>query len=41
MQIDPLFIAEGPKELKQLNGPLIRRQVRNKNNNKNLAWAES
>jgi len=41
MQIDPLFIAEGPKELNQLNGPLIRRQVWIKNNNKNLAWAES
>ena len=27
MQVDPLFIAEGPKELNQLNGPLIRRQV--------------
>ena len=41
MQIDPLFIEEGPKELNQLNGPLIRRQVWIKNNNKNLAWAES
>ena len=33
MQVDPLFIAEGPKELNQLNGPLIRRQVWIKNNN--------
>ena len=41
MQVDPLFIEEGPKELNQLNGPLIRRQVWIKNNNKNLAWAES
>ena len=41
MQVDPLFIKEGPKELNQLNGPLIRRQVWIKNNNKNLAWAES
>jgi len=41
MQIDPLFIEEGPKELNQLNGPLIRRQVWIKNNNKSLAWAES
>ena len=41
MRVDPLFIEEGPKELNQLNGPLIRRQVWIKNNNKNLAWAES
>ena len=41
MQVDPLFIEEGPKELNQLNGPLVRRQVWIKNNNKNLAWAES
>ena len=41
MQVDPLCIQEGPKELNQLNGPLIRRQVWIKNNNKNLAWAES
>ena len=41
MQLDPLFSEEGPKELNQLNGPLIRRQVWIKNNNKNLAWAES
>jgi len=41
MQVDPLFIEEGPKELNQLNGPLIRRQVWIKNYNKNLAWAES
>ena len=41
MQVDSLFIEEGPKELNQLNGPLIRRQVWIKNNNTNLAWAES
>ena len=41
MQIDPLSTKEGPKELNQLNDPLIRRQVWIKNNNKNLAWAES
>ncbi len=41
MQLDPLFSQEGPKELTQLNGPLIRRQVWIRNNNKNLAWAES
>jgi len=41
MEEDPLFIEEGPKELNQLNGPLIRRQVWIKNKNKNLAWAES
>jgi len=41
MQLDPLSIQEGPKELNQLNEPLIRRQVWIKNNNKNLAWAES
>jgi len=41
MQLDPLFSQEGPKELNQLNGPLIRRQVWIKSNNKNLAWAES
>ncbi len=29
------------QELNQLNGPLIRRQVWIKNNNKYLAWAES
>ena len=34
MQEDPLFIEEGPKELNQLNGPLIRRQVWIKNKNK-------
>ena len=27
MRVDPLFIEEGPKELNQLNGPLMRRQV--------------
>ena len=41
MQLDPLYSQEGPKELNQLNSPLIRRQVWIKNNNKNLAWAES
>ena len=41
MQLDPLFSKEGPQELNQLNGPLIRRQVWIRNNNKNLAWAES
>ena len=41
MQLDPLFSQEGPNELNQLSGPLIRRQVWIKNNNKKLAWAES
>lgn len=41
MELDPLASKEGPKELSQLTGPLIRRQVWIKNNNKNLAWAES
>ena len=41
MQLDPLFIEEGPKELNQLNVPLIRRKVLIKNNNKYLALAES
>ena len=41
MQLDPLSIQEGPEEINQLTGPLIRRQVWIKNNNKNLAWAES
>ena len=41
MQVDPLFIEEVPRELNQLNGPLIRRQVWIKNNNKNLAWAHA
>ena len=27
MQLDPLSTQEGPTELNQLNGPLIRRQV--------------
>ena len=31
MRVDPLCIEEGPKELNQLNGPLIRRQVWIKN----------
>ncbi len=41
MQIDTLFNKEGPKEINQLKKPLIRRQVWIRNNNKNLAWAES
>ena len=41
MQLDSLSTKEGPKELNQLNGPLIRRQVWIKSNKKNLAWAES
>ena len=41
MQIDPLFKKEGPREIEQLKEPLIRRQVWIRNQNKNLAWAES
>ena len=41
MQIDPLFEKEGPREIDQLKEPLIRRQVWIRNENKNLAWAES
>ncbi len=41
MQIDPLFKEEGPTEIDQLKEPLIRRQVWIRNQNKNLAWAES
>ncbi len=41
MQIDPLFKKEGPREICQLKEPLIRRQVWIRNQNKNLAWAES
>ena len=41
MQIDPLFEKEGPREIDQLQEPLIRRQVWIRNQNKNLAWAES
>ena len=41
MQIDPLFEKEGPREIDQLKEPLIRRQVWIRNQNKNLAWAES
>ena len=41
MEIDPLSSKEGPKEINQLKGPLIRRQVWIKNQNKYLAWAES
>lgn len=41
MQRDPLFDKEGPREIDQLKEPLIRRQVWIRNQNKNLAWAES
>lgn len=41
MQIDPLFDKEGPREIDQLKEPLIRRQVWIRNQNQNLAWAES
>ena len=41
MQIDPLFDKEGPLEINQLKEPLIRRQVWIRNQDKNLAWAES
>jgi len=41
MQIDPIFNKEAPREIDQLKEPLIRRQVWIKNQNKNLAWAES
>lgn len=41
MQIDPLFKKEGPREIDQLKEPLIRRQVWIRNQNQNLAWAES
>ena len=41
MQIDPLSTKEGPIEIEQLKDPLIRRQVWIRNQNKNLAWAES
>ena len=41
MQTDPLFNKEGPREIDQLKEPLIRRQVWIRNQNKNLAWAES
>ena len=41
MQLDPLSHQEGPIELNQLKGPLIRRQVWIRNQNKYLAWAES
>ena len=41
MQIDPLFNKEGPREINQLKEPLIRRQVWIRNQNTNLAWAES
>ena len=40
MQLDPFSSQEGPQEINQLTGPLIRRQVWIKNDNKNLAWAE-
>ena len=41
MQMDPLFKKESPREIDQLKEPLIRRQVWIRNQNKNLAWAES
>ena len=41
MQLDTLSCKEGPREINQLKGPLIRRQVWIKNQNKTLAWAES
>ena len=41
MQIDSLFEKEGPREINQLKEPLIRRQVWIRNQNQNLAWAES
>ena len=41
MRIDPLFKKEGPREIDQLKKPLIRRQGWIRNQNKNLAWAES
>ena len=41
MQLDPLSDEEGPKEMNQLKGPLVRRQVWIKSDDKNLAWAES
>ena len=41
MQLDPLSNKEGPIEINQLRKPLIRRQVWIKNQDKNLAWAES
>tara|TARA_B100000945_G_scaffold301751_1_gene284799 strand:- start:120 stop:620 length:501 start_codon:yes stop_codon:yes gene_type:complete len=41
MRIDPLSNKEGPSEINQLQGPLIRRQVWIRSQNKHLAWAES
>ena len=41
MKIDDLSNKEAPREIDQLRGPLIRRQVWIRNQNKNLAWAES
>ena len=41
MQTDPLSKKEGPREIDQLKEPLIRRQVWIRNQDKNLAWAES
>ena len=41
MQEDHLCNTEGPNEIYQLKAPLIRRQVWIRNQNKNLAWAES
>ena len=41
MQLDPLSNKEAPREINQLQGPLIRRQVWIRNQDKDLAWAES
>jgi len=41
MNLDPHSKREGPKEISQLQEPLIRRQVWIKNQNTTLAWAES
>ena len=41
MELDPLSGSEGPKEINQLENPLIRRQVWIKSKHKTLAWAES
>ena len=41
MELDPLSNKEAPKEINQLKGPLIRRQVWIRNHDEQLAWAES
>ena len=41
MTLDPLFSVEAPKEIIQLQEPLIRRQVWIQNDEITLAWAES